>query len=71
MDRELRNTAKKKTCVGTSPMVQWLRLHASTAGSMGSTPEQGSEISHAVWHSHKKEKIDAGDCEGWFPLLSV
>ena len=29
-------------------MVQWLRLHAPTAGVMGSIPGQGTKILHAV-----------------------
>ena len=29
-------------------MVQWLRLHSSNAGGIGSTPDQGTEILHAI-----------------------
>ena len=32
---------------GISPVVQWLRLHASNAGGMGSIPGQGTKIPHA------------------------
>ena len=35
-------------------MVQGLRLQASTAGSMGSIPGQGTKIPHATWYGHKK-----------------
>ena len=30
--------------------VQWLRLHASTVGGIGSIPGQGTKISYAVQH---------------------
>ena len=33
--------------VGTSLVIQWLRLHASTVGIMGSIPGQGTKIPHA------------------------
>ena len=33
---------------GISPVVQWLRLHASNAGGMGSIPGQGTKIPHAA-----------------------
>ena len=33
--------------VGTSPAVQWLRLHASTAGGEGLIPGRGTKIPHA------------------------
>ena len=35
-------------------MVQWLRLHASTAGGMGLTSGQGTKIPLAVWYSQKR-----------------
>ena len=35
-------------------MVQWLRLHASTAGGLGSIPGQGTKILQALWHGKKK-----------------
>ena len=37
-------------------MVQWLRLHASTAGEVDSTPGWGTKILHAAWCSGKKKK---------------
>ena len=39
---------------GTSLVVQWLRLWASTAGSMGLIPAQGTKILHAAWHGQNK-----------------
>ena len=46
----------KSTNVGTYLVIQWLRLHASTAVGAGSIPGQGTKIRflHAVWHSQKK-----------------
>ena len=38
---------------GTSLAVQWLRLHASNAGGVGSIPVQGSKIPYAAWRSQK------------------
>ena len=35
---------KKKVVIGTSLVIQWLRLCASTAGGVGSIPGQGPEI---------------------------
>ena len=39
----------QNTCFqGTSLVVQWLRLHASTAGAVGLTPGWGTKIPHAM-----------------------
>ena len=38
---------------GTSLVVQWLRLHASTAGGTGSIPVQGTKIQHTEQCSQK------------------
>ena len=35
---------------------RWLRLHAFTAGSVGSIPGQGIKILHATQQDQKKEK---------------
>ena len=35
-------------------MVQWLRLHASTARGLGSITGQGTKILQALWHGKKK-----------------
>ena len=40
-------------------MVQWLRLHASTAGGMD-FPDQGTKILHVTWHSHTKKFLGSG-----------
>ena len=39
---------------GISLAVQWLNLHISTAGSMGSLCGQGTKILHAVQQGKKK-----------------
>ena len=38
---------------GTSLVVQWLGLHASNAGGVGSVPGRRTKIPHATWHSQK------------------
>ena len=38
---------------GTSLVVQWLRLHASTAGYMGLIHDLRTKILHAAWHNQK------------------
>ena len=45
-----------KLCNRTLLVVQWLRLHASNAGSTGSISGWGTEIPHAAWLSQKKKK---------------
>ena len=45
----------KKKKLGTSLVVQWLRLHASTTVDRGSIP-WGTRILHATWLSQKKKK---------------
>ena len=49
-------TSKEKNNGGTSLEVQWLRLHASTAGDTGSIPGHGTKIPHAAWCGQKKKK---------------
>ena len=39
----------------TSLVVQWLRLCASTAGGLGSTPGWGNRIPHAAWPAKKTQ----------------
>ena len=36
--------------------MQWLRLHVSRAGDMGSISSWGTKVSQAVWCSQKKKK---------------
>ena len=49
----IKNT--KKSCVWEFPGVQWLGIHPSTAGVLGSIPGWGTKIPHAEWHQGKKE----------------
>ena len=39
----------------TSLEAQWLRLHASTAGDMGSIPDQGTKVPYAIQKKKKKK----------------
>ena len=41
---------------GSSLVVQWLRLQASTAGGTGLTPGGENKILHVTWHGQKKKK---------------
>ena len=47
--------------MGASLAVQWLTLHASTAGGVGSIPGQGTKIPQAAWCGQNK-KIYAPQC---------
>ena len=64
----------KNYSLGTSLVVQWLRLHASNAGTVGSIPGQGTKIPYAVWHGQKikkKKSLSKGKfCSSSFPLLN-
>lgn len=40
---------------GTFPVVQWVRLHAATARSMGLIPGQGTKILHAAQCGQKNK----------------
>ena len=42
----------QKACMGTSLTAQWLRLCASTAGSMASIPGWGIKIPQVCYHVH-------------------
>ena len=44
-------------------MVQWLILHASTAGGMGSIPSQGTKIPHVMWRGQKRKNISLEEKE--------
>ena len=45
----------------TSLVVQWLRLHASKAGDVGSIAGRGNEIPHAMrWDKKKKCQVCPG-----------
>ena len=45
---------QKQFSSGPSLAVQWLRLHASTAGDTGSIPGQGTKIPHTAWLKKKR-----------------
>ena len=47
--------------MGTSLVVQWLRLCTSIAGGMGTNPGQGTKIPHASRYGQKKKKIPKGN----------
>ena len=40
-----------------SLVVQWLRLHVSTVGGSGSSPDWGTKIPHVKPHGQKKKKV--------------
>ena len=46
----------KKGGLGTSLVVQWLRLHASHAGDVSSIPGWETKISHATGHQKKDKR---------------
>ena len=48
--------------IGTSLVVQWLRLRSSTAGGRGSIPGQGTKIPHASRRGQKKKKVVFSCC---------
>ena len=45
----------KTKALGNSLAVQWLGLHASTAGDTGFIPGWGTKIPHAARHSQKNK----------------
>ena len=54
-------TIRKKTIslitsLGTSLVVQWLRLHTSPVGGEGLSPGWGTKIPHTTWHGQEKKK---------------
>ena len=59
----------EEVALGISLVVQWLRLHASTAEGLGSIPGQGTKIPHAVWYGQKKKKMKV--VGGVLPLAAV
>ena len=46
-----------KENLGTSLVVQWLRLHVSKPGGYGSIPGWGTNFPHALWRGKGKKKI--------------
>ena len=51
--------------MGNSLMVQWLRLHASSAGDMSSMPGWGTKIPHATWPGQKKKILLMNNMENY------
>ena len=49
-------STKKSGILGTSLVVQGLRLHASKAVGIGSIPSQGTKIPHAVQQKRRRKK---------------
>ena len=43
----------KSNPLGTSLVVQWLRICTSTSGSLGSIPSWGTKIQYAAWCDQK------------------
>ena len=56
---------------GTSLAVQWLRLHASTAGVTGSIPGQGTKIPQAVQKTKKRKEIQGNQGLQRFKYLDL
>ena len=46
---------KHRNCCENFLAVQWLALHASTAGGTVWLSHQGTKILHAVWHGKKNK----------------
>ena len=42
--------------LGTSLVVQWLGLHASTTGSLGLIANWGTKILYVTWHGKKTKQ---------------
>ena len=53
--------------LGTSMMVQWLRLHVSKAGAEGSIPCRGTQILHAPWCGQKFKQLKKKDSTASLP----
>ena len=53
MTRSSMKSKHKDYQVGTSHVVQWLRLWAANEGKVGSIPSGGTKIPHAMRHSLK------------------
>ena len=53
---EILKLKKKKKELGNSLVVQWLGLHASTAGGIGSIPGWETNNLHATRHGKKRKK---------------
>ena len=67
--RSKNQSQKKKRKWGTSLVVQWLRLHASTAGGMGSISALGELRSCMLHGGAKKKKKKKNSCLGRWDRL--
>ena len=47
--------------LGTSLVVQWLRLHVSKPGGYGSIPGWGTDFPHALWRGKEKNRASIKD----------
>ena len=56
---EPKTAFKKKTSLGNSLVVRWLRRRASTGGSMGLIPSWGIKIPQASQYSQNKTKKES------------
>ena len=57
LEQKLSDFNGLKKLLGTSLVVQWLGPHASTAGSKGSVPGQGTMIPQAKQQDKKKKRL--------------
>ena len=51
------HSQNRKDHPGTALVVQWLRLHASTAWDVGSIPGGGTKLPYDMWHGQKKRPL--------------
>ena len=65
------NVLDKNTSYRTSLVIQWLSLHAPSAGSLGLIPGQGTRSripqlkpATKIWHERKKGRRERGKKEG-------
>ena len=58
--------------LGTSPEVQWLRLHTSTARGVASIPGRGTKIPGALWPKRRKNlKKEIKELNKWRDILCL
>ena len=56
LEDHLAASLKMNHTLGTSLVVQWLRLRAPNAGDTSLIPSQGTKIPHATQHGQKRKK---------------
>ena len=54
--KTLQTFTERRKLQGDFLAAQWLRLHASSGGGVGSVPGWETKILHAAWYSQKKRK---------------